>query len=413
MTERVIFHVDMDAFFASVEELFDPALKGKPVVVGGRSSERGVVSAASYAARKFGVHSAMPLRQAYERCPQAIFVPGNPERYRDYSQRVRKILRGFTPKLAMASIDEAYLDLSGSQRLLGPPLRVAHDLHQTIADQTGLPCSIGIAPTRLVAKIGSGLAKPNGILRVLPGAEPEFLAPLPVKRVPGIGRVAQQNLGKLGVRRIGQLAALDPRIVRQHFGGLGLDLREKALGADAGGWFKRDIGDDDGPKSISHETTFSEDTRDQTLINATLAKLVQLVCRRLREQHLFARTVQLKLRYRGFETLTRARTLAEATDLDAVVLAAIRDLFAANWDPTRPIRLLGVHAGGLQTKAGQLSLVDQHKRQKLSRAMAAADQARDRFGESAVGLAGAMGHGRRERVHENPAGLAGQDGDDE
>lgn len=413
MSERVIFHVDMDAFFVSVEELFDPELKGKPVVVGGRSHERGVVSAASYKAREFGVHSAMPLRQAYERCPQAVFIPGKPERYRDYSQRVRKILRTFTPKLEMASIDEAYLDLSGTRRLMGAPLRVAHDLHEAVREQTGLPCSVGIAPTRLVAKISSGLAKPNGILQVLPGSEPEFLAPLPVKRVPGIGRVAQKNLGRLGIRLIGQLAELDPRLVREQFGGLGLDLREKAKGADAGAWFRTGIGDDAGPKSISHETTFSEDTRDKVVIDATLAKLTQLVCRRLRDHKLYTRTVQLKLRYRGFETLTRARTLPEATDLDVVVLDAIRELFEGNWDATQAVRLLGVHAGNLQTQAGQLNLVEQGKRQRLGRAMAAVDAARDKYGESAVGLGSAMKHARRERVHENPAGLMGRSAEDD
>src|SRR5438270_8252093 len=177
MGEKLIFHVDMDAFFVSVEELFDPTLKGKAVVVGGRSNERGVVSAASYEARKFGVHSTMPLRTAYQMCPHAIFVDGHPDRYRDYSQRARQVLDRFSPLVEMASIDEAYLDMTGSARLLGPPLRSAHALHQKIKEDTRLNCSIGIGASRLIAKVSSAQAKPNGVLWIVPGEEPKFLAP--------------------------------------------------------------------------------------------------------------------------------------------------------------------------------------------------------------------------------------------
>src|SRR5690242_10702075 len=172
---RSFFHLDMDAFFVSVEELFDPSLKGKPVVVGGRPNERGVVSAASYEARKFGVHSAMPLRTAYKLCPQAIFVDGHPERYRQYSERVFEVLNSFTPRLEMASIDEAYLDMTGTERLHGPPLSAAHKLHDAVRERTRLKCSIGIAASRLVAKVASDQAKPNGVLWVLPGTEAAFL----------------------------------------------------------------------------------------------------------------------------------------------------------------------------------------------------------------------------------------------
>ena len=179
---KTIFHVDMDAFFVSVEEIFDPTLKGKPVVVGGKSDERGVVSAASYAARKFGVHSAMPLRTAHKLCPQAIFVEGHPERYRDYSGKVYEVLQHFSPLVEMASVDEAYVDMTGTERLLGPPLRAAHSLHEAMKAATGLDCSVGIATSRLVAKIASDQAKPNGILSVMPGVEANFLAPLEVRK---------------------------------------------------------------------------------------------------------------------------------------------------------------------------------------------------------------------------------------
>src|SRR3954452_21249450 len=206
--QRLICHVDMDAFFVSVEELFNPALKGKPVVVGGRADQRGVVAAASYAARKFGVHSAMPLRAAARVCPQAIFVTGQPGRYREYSKKVFAILNQFSPDVEMASIDEAYLDLTGTERLHGPALRAAHRLHEAVRAETQLKCSLGLASSRLLAKIAADQAKPNGILHVLPGQEARFLAPLEVKKIPGVGRKTEDSLHKLGIRRIGDLAKL-------------------------------------------------------------------------------------------------------------------------------------------------------------------------------------------------------------
>jgi DNA polymerase-4 len=406
--QRIIFHVDMDAFFVSVEELFDPALRGKPVVVGGKANERGVVSAASYAARKFGVHSAMPLRTAARLCPQAIFVPGHPERYREYSHKVYNILNRFTPKLEMASIDEAYLDLTGSERLHGPPLRAAHRLHDAIKQETGLNCSIGIATSRLVAKISSDQAKPNGILWVAPGLESRYLAPLEVCKVPGVGKVTEQNLHRLGIRRIGDLAALDEAILEQKFGKWGLALAGKAKGEDAGGWFDSDIGDNGDPKSISHEHTFNEDTADPEQLEATLSHLSQQVGRRLREHGLFARTLQLKLRTADFTTITRAHSPARSTQLDNEIFAEIRELFRHNWKEGVRIRLLGVHASGFDHEQGQLDLLNPQSQERWSRALEAADKLRDRFGESAVSLASGMKGRYHERVHENPAGLPGK-----
>src|SRR5215813_9123252 len=283
---RTYFHLDMDAFFVSVEELFDPSLKGKPVVVGGRSTERGVVSAASYAARKFGVHSAMPLRTAHKLCPQAIFVEGHPSRYREYSQKVYDVLHAFSPLVEMASIDEAYLDITGTQRLYGPPLRAAHTLHERMKAATSLNCSIGVAASRLVAKISSDLAKPNGVLWVIPGHEAAFLAPLDVRKVPGVGKVTEKNLHLLGIRKVGDLARLDESFLEERFGKWGLALAGKSLGHDAGGWFDTEICAGEGPKSISHEHTFHEDTADLERIEATLARLSEMVGRRMREQEL-------------------------------------------------------------------------------------------------------------------------------
>src|SRR5579864_62196 len=200
---RTIFHVDMDAFFVSVEELYDPALKGKAVVVGGTTHERGVVSAASYEARKFGVHSAMPLRTAAKLCPHAIFVDGHPDRYRTYSDKVYEVLNSFSPQVEMASIDEAYLDMSGTRRLHGPPLKAANTLHERMKAQTALNCSVGIGSSRLIAKVSSAQAKPNGLLFIIPGEEAKFLAPLDVREIPGVGKVMEGHLHARGIKKVG------------------------------------------------------------------------------------------------------------------------------------------------------------------------------------------------------------------
>ena len=406
---RIVFHIDMDAFFVSVEEIFDPSLKGKPVVVGGASDERGVVSAASYAARKFGVHSAMPLRTAYKMCPQAIFVPGHPERYREYSGRVFEILNRFSPKVEMASIDEAYIDMTGTERLFGPPLRSAHQLHEAVKKETALNCSIGIASSRLVAKITSDQAKPNGIMQVVTGMEARFLAPLEVRRIPGVGKVMEQNLHQMGIRLIGDLATLPVDQLQARFGKWGLALAGKAQGLDAGSWFDADIGEGDEPKSVSHEHTFNEDTRDPAQVEATLAHLAEKVARRLREHRIAARTVQLKLRYSDFTTITRAHTFATPTLLDIDLVEESRRLLYANWDRTRTIRLLGIHTSGFEEETGQLGLLDSDRTERWRQVLGTADKLRDRFGESAVALgSGLRGH-YKDRVQENPAALPGKE----
>jgi DNA polymerase IV len=405
---KTYFHVDMDAFFVSVEELFDPSLAGKPVVVGGQANQRGVVSAASYAARKFGVHSAMPLRTAARLCPQAIFVDGHPERYRDYSRKVFTVLKSFSPQVEMASVDEAYMDVTGTERLHGPPLRAAHRLHDAMKRETNLNCSIGIAAARMVAKVASDQAKPNGILWVLPGEEARFLAPLEVRKIPGVGKVTEKNLHSHGIRKVGDLAALDEKFLREHFGQWGLALAGKSRGMDAGGWFDGEVGEDNDPKSISHEFTFNEDTADLDTLESTLARLSEMVGRRLREHALHARTIQLKLRYTDFTTITRAHSLDHATQLDTEIFQQIRALFRANRKPKSTIRLLGVQASGLESGEGQLSLLGEEKTDRWRKALSAVDQIRDKYGEDSVSLANGMKGRFRERVHENPAGLPGK-----
>ena len=407
--QRLVFHVDMDAFFVSVEELSNPELRGKAVVVGGKADQRGVVSAASYEARKYGVHSAMPLRTAAKLCPHAIFVEGHPQRYRECSHKVFGILNRFSPKVEMASIDEAYLDMTGCERLHGPALIAAHRLHDAVKQETGLNCSIGIATSRLVAKISSDQAKPNGILWVVPGLEARFLAPLEVRKVPGVGKVTEKNLQRLGIRRIGDLAAIDEGTLESRFGKWGMALAGKSRGEDAGGWFDGDIGDREDPKSISHEHTFHEDTADPDQLEATLSHLSQQVGRRLREHGLLARTIQLKLRTSDFHTITRAHTPPRATQLDNEIFSEIRDLFRRNWTPGSKIRLLGVHASSFDSEEGQIDLLNPDGQERWSKALAAADKLRDRFGEAAVSLASGMKGRYRERVHENPVGLPGKD----
>jgi DNA polymerase-4 len=405
---RTIFHVDMDAFFVSVEELYDPSLKGKPVVVGGQRHERGVVSAASYEARKFGVHSALPLRTAAKLCPQAIFVDGHPERYRECSEKVFKVLTAFSPQVEMASIDEAYLDMTGTARLHGPPLKAAHKLHLRMKEETQLNCSIGIGSSRLIAKVSSAQAKPNGVLWIVPGEEAKFLAPLDVREIPGIGKVMESHLHKLGIQKVGDLARLEGLELEERFGKWGLALAGKARGEDAGGWFDTEVGVHEAAKSISHEHTYNEDTADQNQLEATLMRLSEMVARRLRESNFHARTIQLKLRYKDFSTITRAHSLPAATQLDGEIFAQVRALFRKNWELGREVRLLGVQASSFDGKAEQIDLLEGGKQQRWKDALAAADRLRDKFGESSVKLAAGMRGSFRERTHENPAGLPGK-----
>jgi DNA polymerase-4 len=393
----------MDAFFVSVEELSNPSLKGKAVVVGGQRNERGVVSAASYEARKFGVHSAMPLRTAAKLCPHAIFLDGHPDLYRESSRKARTVLEMFSPAVEMASIDEAYIDMTGTEKLHGPPLRSAHKLHSVMKEQTGLNCSVGIGTSRLMAKICSDQAKPNGVLYVLPGQEQQFLAPLDVGKIPGVGKVTRAQLNSMGIQRIGDLLRVETAVLESTLGKWGTALAGKARGEDAGSWFEGEVGEDWQAKSVSHEHTYNEDTSDVEKLESTLLRLCEMVARRLREQNLAGRTWQLKLRYTDFSTITRAHSLSAPTTVDSAIFTAIRKLFHDNWQKGRAIRLLGVQASNFDDAPQQMDLLQDENRQKWARAISASDKLRDKYGDSAVFLAKGMRGGFREKVHENPA----------
>jgi DNA polymerase-4 len=380
-----ILHVDMDAFFVSVELLDRPELRGKPVVVGGQPDQRGIVSTASYEARKYGIHSAMALRTAGRLCPHAIFLEPRHHLYSEWSDRVAAILGKYSPVVEMASVDEAYIDLAGTERLHGPPLAAADTLLREITGTTGLPCSAGLARTRLVAKVASDQAKPRGLVWVPAESEEAFLAPLDVRRIPGIGKVTEAALKAAGIEKVGQLAATSQEKLEQEFGRWGTALYRKARGGDTYEFFV-----DAEPKSISHNQTFSEDTQDRGQMDATLSHLCQKAMKRLREAGLSASTVTVTIRYAGFDTYTRARTLREPTHLDPIVFEAVNQLFDRNWNRKRKVRLLGVALSQFTHGGEQLDLLDASRREKLERLAKATDALRDRFGFSKIQFGGSV-----------------------
>jgi DNA polymerase IV len=384
-SSAAILHIDMDAFFVSVELLGRPELRGKAVIVGGRSDQRGVVTSASYEARRFGVHSAMALRTAAKLCPHAVFLDNHQELYGQWSDRVAKILARYSPIVEMASIDEAYLDLAGTERLLGPPFAAAHRLLQEITATTALPCSGGLGATRLVAKIASEQAKPHGLVWVPAGSEETFLAPLAVRRIPGIGKVTDAALLALGIQTIAQLQAVPLERLEETFGQWGTALFRKARGIDSYEFFV-----DAEPKSISHNQTFGEDTRDRDTLESTLSYLCQKASKRMRDASLHARTVTLTLRYANFTTITRSHTLAEPSDLDTVFLQAVRELFHRAWDGKAMLRLVGVAFTSFSAGSAQFDLIDPQRREKLERLAQATDRLRDRFGFSKVQFGGSL-----------------------
>ncbi|HUG46809.1 MAG TPA: DNA polymerase IV [Candidatus Limnocylindria bacterium] len=372
-----ILHVDLDAFFAAVEQRDKPELRGKPVIVGGGGpDDRGVVSAASYEARRFGVRSAMPLRTAAALCPKGIFVPVDGRRYAQASRLVMAILRRFTPRIEQVSIDEAFMDVTGSRALFGTGEEMARRLKQEIRDEVGLTASVGVAANRLVAKIASDLRKPDGLVVVAAGEEEGFLAPLSIDRLWGVGPSTRRALTDYGVRTIGDLAALPDDLLRRRFGSHGPEL-----GARARGVGETDVGGEEGAKSVSQEHTFSTDTSDWEVVERSLLALSEGVAGRLRADGLRCSTVAVKMRDSDFVTITRQRTLPHPTDLTDVIWRTAVGLARREVHGMR-VRLLGVAASGLNGRQ-QLALFgeeDGRRRQALE----AADRIRERFGPRAI-----------------------------
>jgi DNA polymerase-4 len=327
----------------------------------------------------------MPLRTAARLCPHAVFLDGHHEKYSEWSDRVASVLAKFSPIVEMVSIDEVYLDLAGTQRLHGPPLAAADKLLRSITQTTALPCSGGLATTRLVAKVASEQAKPRGLVWVAPGMEARFLAPLAIRKIPGIGEVTERALRALGIQTVEQLASHSQEKLEKVFGQWGTALYRKARGGDAYEFLI-----DAEPKSISHNHTFGEDTDNVQELESLLSHLSQKACKRLREAGLSSRTLTLTIRYAGFETYTRSKTLQDPARLDNDIFAVFLDLFREHRDTKRKVRLLGVALSGLSHGAEQLDLLEAERREKLEKLTKATDRLRDKFGFGSVQFGGSL-----------------------
>ncbi len=352
-TPRAIVHLDLDAFFAAVEILENPALAGKPVLVGGRPEQRGVVATASYAARAYGVHSAMPMARALRLCPEAVVLPPRHSLYAEYSRRVMAILRAATPLVEQVSIDEAFLDLTARVAVWDEAVDIARQLQAQVRDEVKLSASLGVASNKLVAKVASDQRKPGGLTVVRPGEEAAFLAPLPVRVLWGVGPVTAARLAELGVSTVGELAALPQETLRAAFGRHGPDMARRAQGVD-----DRPVVTEYERKSYSQETTFSRDLNQLDDLRRQLWRLSQGVAQDLQRAGLAGGVIAIKLRYSDFTTITRQTTLAVPTDDAREIYRAALTLLKRAWQPGRPVRLLGVGAHQLGRPSGQLSLFD-------------------------------------------------------
>ncbi|HEY3305341.1 MAG TPA: DNA polymerase IV [Candidatus Binatia bacterium] len=365
---RSYLHLDMDAFFASVEQAVRPELKGKPVIVGGKSG-KGVVTSASYEARKYGVHSAMPGFQARRLCPRGIFLANRHRLYSQYSEKVFAILRQYSPVVRAISIDEGIVDLTGTEKLLGPPLKTAGRIIRQIKTELDLPASGGLSTSRVVAKIAATLAKPNGLIHVLESTEESFLSPLAVSLVPGVGPKAEKELLRRGIKTIGDLLQRP-------------ELKRRFFDFDTGGARHRAR-----DHSIGNETTLDKPLARIEDMEKVLWELVEEVGKRLRREQLFARCITVKIRYSDFKTITRSRTLKSPTCFDRQIFQVAGDLLNRNLSPDRPVRLLGVSASSLLSTGWQESLFDVDERRSLEKLYRGIDRLRDKYGEDAIGAA--------------------------
>jgi nucleotidyltransferase/DNA polymerase involved in DNA repair len=380
---RTILHVDMDAFYAAVEQRDHPEYRGKPVIVGSDPKQgrgRGIVATCSYEARKFGVHSAQPISQAWRLCPQGIYVLPDMEKYGRVSSRLMSILQGFTDMIEPVSIDEAFLDVTGSAKLFGDGTGIAKKIKNRIRDELGLTASVGVAANKFVAKVASDLKKPDGLVVVEPGDEKAFLAPLPVGRLWGVGPKTEAGLKKVGLERIGQIAGLQHSELTARLGKTGAHLWQLAQGID-----DRPVIPDEGCKSIGHEITFERDTADRQLLHATLLNLSEKVAQRLRSNGARARTIAIKFRESDFSTFTRRTTLNTPVNTSEAIFHAAERLFETLLRECVPVRLIGVYASGLEFETGgkQMSLLNPapQKDRKLASAL---DSIVQRFGDRAI-----------------------------
>ncbi len=387
---RTIIHVDMDAFYASVEQRDRPELRGRPVIVGADPRGRGVVSAASYEARRFGVHSALPIGRAARLCPDGVFLPVDMDKYVKVSRRIMEILAEFTPLLELLSIDEAFLDVTGTRGLFGDGVEQGRRIKSRIRDVLGLTASVGVASNKFIAKVASDLEKPDGLVVVAAGDETAFLAPLPVSRLWGVGRVAAADLESMGIRTIGQLAAMPTSYLEARFGRSATALQDLAHGRD-----DRSVEPFSAPKSMGAEETFGRDHRDLARLRATLRGQAERVARELRAEGWAGRTVTLKLRFADFSTITRSRT-DDPTHDGLRIYEAVTALLA-RVTLRQPVRLIGLSVSGLvKGTEGQLPLLgpDTARRERLAKAL---DRLVDRFGEDSIGPASVLGRGKRPR----------------
>jgi DNA polymerase-4 len=372
-------HIDLDAFFVSVEQALNPDLKGKPVVVGGKPNQRGVVASASYEARKYGLRAGMPLTTASRLCPQAIFIQGNFHKYRDASQKFTAILADFSPYLEPVGLDEAYLDATGFETIHGSTKQMALAIKKRIKDELGLCASVGIANTKVVAKIASEVSKPDGLLEIAPGEEHSFLRPLPVTKLPGIGKKSERILKDLGINTIGQLATTPLDMLKAYFGASAELMHNYANGID-----HRRVMPPSAAKSISRETTFAQDTKDRSLLEATLRYLSERVGSELRQQGKQAKCVTLKLRYADFTTITRQRTLGQADDTDQTIFGIGSKLLKKELSrEKRAIRLIGIGVSNLVEAGRQLDMLDSSA-QRLRKLNITIDHIRKKYGFTAI-----------------------------
>jgi DNA polymerase IV len=384
----MIIHADMDAFYASVEERDRPELVGKPVIVGGTPEKRGVVSAANYIARRYGVHSAMPSATAHRLCPHGIYLPPRIDYYAEVSRQIRDIFERFTPLVEPLSLDEAFLDVAGSEGLFGSAVEIGRKIKQAIRQELRLVASVGVAPNKFLAKIASDLKKPDALVVVEPDKVQEFLDPLPVERLWGVGKQGSKVFQQLGIHTVGQLRQWPLDMLQARFGSSGEHLWNLAHGRD-----DRAVVPEREAKSISHETTFEQDISDMDVLRAWLVDLTEQVAWRLRRHGLRGRTVQLKVRFADFSLITRSCTLPEPTDITDELWRAADELLCQRL-PTGhlPVRLLGMGVSGLDdTGLVQGLLFDQEDRQRQTRLDAVADQARARFGSEALRRGSSLG----------------------